>query len=83
MDQYQYIGYIFLFARLAVFVLIVAALIVFGIILIKAAKKRREKRAEAIHQLFNPDDDKDTVNISLDNSNGNSEKNTYEEDIKL
>ena len=63
------IGYIFLFGRLAVFVLIVALLIVFGIVLIKAAKKRREKRAEAIHQLLNPDEasDKDTVNISIDN----------------
>ncbi len=63
------IGYIFLFGRLAVFVLIVALLIVFGIVLIKAAKKRREKRSEAIHQLFNPDEasDKDTVNINIDN----------------
>ena len=63
------LGYIFLFGRLAVFVLIVALLIVFGIVLIKAAKKRREKRAEAIHQLFNPDEvsDKDTVNINIDN----------------
>ncbi|MBP5529956.1 MAG: hypothetical protein J6X80_07900 [Lachnospiraceae bacterium] len=63
------IGYIFLFGRLAVFVLIVALLIVFGIVLIKAAKKRREKRAEAIHKLFNPDEasDKDTVNINIDN----------------
>ena len=46
------IEYIFLFGRLAVFVLIVVALIVFAIVLIKAAKKRREKRNEAIHDLF-------------------------------
>ena len=46
------IEYIFLFSRLAVFVLIVVALIVFAIVLIKAAKKRREKRNEAIHDLF-------------------------------
>lgn len=65
----SYIGYVFLFGRLAVFVIIVALLIVFGIVLIKAAKKRREKRTEAIHQLFNPDEtsDKDTVNINIDN----------------
>ena len=65
----SYIGYVFLFGRLAVFVIIVALLIVFGIVLIKAAKKRREKRAEAIHQLYNPDEtsDKDTVNINIDN----------------
>ena len=65
----SYIGYVFLFGRLAVFVIIVALLIVFGIVLIKAAKKRREKRSEAIHQLFNPDEtsDKDTVNINIDN----------------
>ena len=46
------IEFIFLFGRLAVFVLIVVALIVFAIVLIKAAKKRREKRNEAIHDLF-------------------------------
>ncbi len=43
---------IFPIIRLVIFILIVAALIAFGIILIKAAKKRREKRNEAIHELF-------------------------------
>ena len=57
--------------------LCIAAIIVFGVILIKAAKKRREKRPEAIHQLFNPDEDKDTVNISLDNSNDQSNSGDF------
>ena len=43
---------IFPIIRLVIFILIVAALIAFGIILIKAAKKRREKRNVAIHELF-------------------------------
>ena len=43
---------IFPIIRLVIFILIVAALIAFGIILIKAAKKRREKRNESIHELF-------------------------------
>ena len=67
LDAYKYI---FLFGRLFVFVLIIALLIVFAIVLIKAAKKRRERNAEAIHQLFNPDDNKDSgVNINIDPSN--------------
>ncbi|MBP5528549.1 MAG: hypothetical protein J6X80_00705 [Lachnospiraceae bacterium] len=74
MVSYEYLSYIFLFGRLAVFVIIVALLILFAVILIKAAKKRRQRNAEAIHRLLNPDessDDEDTVNISLEDPSNN------------
>ncbi len=74
MESVEYLKYVFLFGRLAVFVIIVALLILFGVILIKAAVKRRQRNAEAIHQLLNPDessDDKDTVNISLEDPSNN------------
>ena len=74
MESLEYLKYVFLFGRLAVFVIIVALLILFGVILIKAAVKRRQRNAEAIHHFLNPDessDDKDTVNISLEDPSNN------------
>ena len=74
MENLEYLKYVFLFGRLVVFVIIVALLILFAVILIKAARKRRQRNAEAIKQFFNPDessDDKDDVNISLDDPSNN------------
>ncbi len=75
MESYQYLSYIFLFGRLAVFVIIVALLIVLGVVLIKARKKRRERTRQAIHELFNGKEDEGTVSINIDNSSDNSGDN--------
>ena len=57
---------IFPIIRLVMFFVIVAALIGFGILLIWAAKKRREKRDEAVHQLF------DNIRDELNNDDNNN-----------
>jgi len=49
---------IFAILRLLIFVLIVAGLIVLGIVLIKAKRKRREKTREAIKEFLSDDNDR-------------------------
>ncbi|MCR5209893.1 MAG: hypothetical protein K6C99_06760 [Lachnospiraceae bacterium] len=39
-------------------VVVVAILVIIGVVLAKARKKRREKTKEAIHQMLNPEDDR-------------------------
>ena len=56
-DMAMGISYFFLGARLFGFVAIIAFLVILGIVLIKAKRKRREKMREQIHELFNGQDD--------------------------
>ncbi len=77
------IKYFFLFGRLFGFILFVAVVILVGVLVIKGARKRRERNAEAIHQLFNPDEPREgevSINIdplSEDTNNNFDNNNNY------